>query len=68
VFDEKLLLMTKKNIEPRNNKDQPHGYWEYYHNNGKLWYKCVYYNGKENGFEDYYRNENGKLTSKNYYL
>jgi len=58
----------KKNITPRNTKRQPHGYWEQYRPNGKLCYKCVFINDKENGIEEYYNNDDGKLTHKTYYL
>jgi len=57
----------KKNKEPRNAKGQRHGYWEYYVNTGKLCYKCVFINGKLNGFSELY-NIDGKLTEKTYYL
>jgi len=57
----------KENLEPTNDKNQPHGYWEQYWYNGQLWYKCVYINGKENGFEEQYY-WTGKLRSKNYFL
>jgi len=56
----------KENLEPTNAKGQPHGYWERYHYNGELWYKCVYINGKQNGFYEYYW-RSGKIT-KMYYL
>jgi len=56
-----------KDIEPKNAKGQRHGYWEYYFNTGKLLCKCVYINGKENGFEEWY-NFDGKLTYKRYHL
>ena len=56
-----------KDITPKNEKNQRHGYWEYYWFTSNLMYKCVYYNGKENGFEElcYYE---GKLKIKTYYL
>jgi len=57
-----------KNITPINDKFQPYGYWERYHYNGELWYKCVYINGKRNGFDELYWNDDGKLTYKRYYL
>jgi len=57
-----------KNITPTNAKGQPHGLWEYYWNNGKIWYKCVFINGKEIGFEEYHNDDDGKLTNKRYYL
>jgi len=56
-----------KDITPRNDNNQAHGYWEYYWTNGKLHFKCVYINGKVNGFEDYYWSD-GKITYKRYYL
>jgi len=58
--------MKNKNITPRNDKNQPHGYWEYYYND-QLVYKCFYINGKENGFDEIYWNT-GKIRIKNYYL
>ena len=56
----------KKNIKPKNDKGQRHGYWEVYFDNGELWYKCVYINGELNGFEEWY--SCGKITEKRYYL
>jgi len=56
-----------KNITPLNDKGQRHGYWEYYWATGKIWFRCVYYNGKENGIDEIYLNS-GKLRFKNYYL
>jgi len=55
-----------KDLRPRNDKNQPHGYWVVYYANGKIWYNCVYVNGKENGFEECY--SFGKITEKRYYL
>jgi len=57
-----------KDITPYNTKDQRHGLWELYWNNGKLRFKCIYINGKENGFEQLYWGGDGKITYKNYYL
>ena len=57
----------KKDIRPYNDKGQPHGLCEYHWYNGQLQFKCVYINGKENGFEEYYNND-GKVTDKTYYL
>jgi len=57
-----------KDITPLNDKNQPHGYWESYFDNGQLCYKCVYINGKENGFEEWYWDNDGKLSEKTYYL
>jgi len=58
----------KKDIKPKNDKDQPHGYWELYYDNGKLHYKCLYINGKENGFEEWYSYSSRYTNIKNYYL
>jgi len=58
----------KEDITPTNAKNQRHGYWELYWLNLKLHFKCVYVNGKENGFEEVYWNEDGKVRHKNYYL
>jgi hypothetical protein len=38
-----------KNITPRNNKNQRHGYREKYWDES-LWYMCFYVNGKEVGY------------------
>jgi len=56
-----------KNIKPRNDKNQRHGYWEIYYTNNQLAFRCVFINGKRNGFEDYYWS-NSKLSTKTYYL
>jgi len=55
-----------KDIRPRNNKEQRHGYWERYNSFGFLCYKCFFHNDKEVGYEEYYFN--GKLTEKKYYI
>jgi len=57
-----------KDLQPRNAKGQRHGYWVYYFYTGNLFYNCVFINGKENGFEKVYWDNDGKLTTKNYYL
>jgi len=56
-----------KNKEPRNAKDQRHGLWELYWNDGQLCYKCVFINGVKNGFDEWYYYE-GKLRIKRYHL
>jgi len=54
-------MNIKKGITPYNNNKQKHGYWEvYYWSSDKLWFKCVYHNGKRIGYEEDYR-YNGKL-------
>jgi len=70
-------MSTNKNIKPRNAKDQPrgyweiyrpHGYWEIYRPNGDLYYKCLYYNGKEIGYEEWYGYTYGDKLTKRYHL
>jgi len=56
-----------KDIEPRNNKGQRHGYWEWYFIDGKLCYKCFYQNDKEVGYEEV-SSYNSKLTIKTYHI
>jgi len=55
-----------KNITPKNDKGQRHGYWQMYWD-GELSYKCVFFNDKEIGFEEWY-GFGGILSDKNYYL
>jgi len=55
----------KEDQRPKNAKGQPHGLWKRYWN-GELWYKCVFINGLENGFDEWY--SSGKITHKNYHL
>jgi len=57
-----------KDIIPTNAKGQAHGYWERYNGKGKLWYKCVFINGKLNGFDEDYCYDYGKLTEKTYHI
>ena len=58
----------KNDKMPYNDNYQPHGYWERYHYNGELWYKCVYINGKVNGFDEIHWYDDATITHKNYYL
>ena len=58
--------MKKKDIKPRNNKNQPHGYWETYWSNGELWYKGNFKDGKKDGYWEFYH-DNGELACKGYY-
>jgi len=49
----------KIDILPYNDKGEKHGYWEKYHSNGDLMYKCFYVNGRLNGYdEDYFLGKN----------
>ena len=59
--------MKNKYITPRNENNQPHGYWERYYSNGQLMYKGNYVDGKPHGYwEEYYNN--GKLNYKTYFI
>jgi len=58
--------MRNKDIISYNAKGQPHGLWEYYRWSGEPYYKCVYINGKQIGFEERY--SSGKLSTKIYHL
>jgi len=58
-----------KDITPRNDKGEQHGYWEYYYFGQTLWYKCFYHNGKKVGYEEMYDwNNTTKLIKKTYYI
>jgi antitoxin component YwqK of YwqJK toxin-antitoxin module len=54
-----------KDIRPFNDKDQRHGYWEWYYYDGKLMFKGFFYNGKRVGYEEIYYHD-GKLIKKTY--
>jgi len=62
--------MRDKSITPYNNKNQRHGYWERYWDDGDLWYKGFYNNGKRVGYSEWhnYNNNynNNNLTIKTY--
>jgi len=55
-----------KNIEPRNDKGERHGYSEVYHLNGQLWYKGNYVNGNRHGYWEHYFTD-GEVYYKGYY-
>jgi len=47
-----------KDIMPRNDKDQRHGYWVYTFNGYEIFYfKCFFINGVRNGYEEEVLNE-----------
>jgi antitoxin component YwqK of YwqJK toxin-antitoxin module len=55
--------MKNKDITPRNENGNRHGYCEIYYDNGNLWYKGTYVDGKPHGYwEGYY--DNGNLCYK----
>jgi len=58
----------KEDTQQYNDKGQPHGLWVFYLCNNKLYRKCVYINGKVNGFEEIYWCNDGKVSEKIYYL
>jgi len=45
-----------KDIMPRNDKGEEHGYWEYYWVTDTIGFKCYYINGELNGYEEYHNN------------
>jgi len=55
-----------KDIRPFNDKGEPHGLWEIYWGNCDLQYQCVYHNGKEIGYEEFYNFYHNKLIKKRY--
>jgi hypothetical protein len=60
--------MINKNIKPRNDKGEPHDYWErYYYIQTKLWFKCFFHNGHETGYQEYHDYSKDKLI-KSFYI
>jgi len=57
-----------KDIKTYNAKGQAHGYWESYWFDDYLMYKCIFNNGKEIGYEEYYGSPSGKIKFKTFYL
>ena len=55
--------MSSKSMTPVNTKGEPHGYWERYWGNGELFFKCIYHNGKEIGYDEQYSISH-KLTKR----
>lgn len=61
--------MSNKDIKPRNDKGQSHGFWELYWSDGSLWYKRFYHNGDEVGYEEWHGLTDTKvITSKLFFL
>lgn len=50
---------------PRNENNRPHGFWECYHSNGDLAYKCYCQDGEVIGYREYYI---GELITKTFFL
>jgi len=60
--------MKNKEIKPYNDKGQKHGcFQEYYHNNGNLFYKGYYINGKQSALCELYSFD-GTLLIKRYFI
>jgi hypothetical protein len=57
-----------RDIEPRNDKGEQHGYCEVYYYSGDLMLKGFCQNNKPLGYEEYYENYIGELTRKIYNL
>jgi len=57
--------MNDKDITPYNDKHQRHGYWEVYHYDGNLAFKCLFHNGKRLGYNEWF-SHNSKLNKKKY--
>jgi len=55
-----------KNITPKNNKGQAHGFWEIYFPDGKLWNKGNFVNGEKHGYWEWYQS-NGKISHNGNY-
>ena len=46
------MYYYKEDIEPINSKGQTHGYHEYYDQDGKMWVRASYKNGKLIGYRE----------------
>ncbi len=57
----------KRNIQPYNDKKQPHGYWKTYDDIGKLYYEGTFVNNIPHGLWKWY-NVNGEVNGKKFYL
>lgn len=60
-------MYEKKDIMPRDDQGNPHGYWEIYYDNAKLWHKGNYKHGNKHGYWECYHN-NGPLSCKGNYI
>jgi antitoxin component YwqK of YwqJK toxin-antitoxin module len=46
--------MHYKDKNPKNEKEQRHGYWETYFPSGQIWRKGLYINGQRDGLHESY--------------
>ena len=60
--------MKNKEITPKNDKKQKHGYWERYWYCGNKWYKAFYHNGEQIGYEEYYDPHFDNKLNKDFYI
>ena len=56
-----------KDIASHNEQGLPHGYWETYWSNGKLWYKGTFVNFSREGYWEKYHS-NGRPHYKGHYI
>lgn len=54
-----------KTITPRNDKSQPHGYWDVYWT-GTPWHKHYYINGRRLGYAEWYSPNSGNIKKKEF--
>jgi hypothetical protein len=54
------------NKRPYNEKGEPHGYWEKFFPQDKIWFKTNYINGEKYGMDEWY-NVIGELKQRTYY-
>jgi antitoxin component YwqK of YwqJK toxin-antitoxin module len=66
-WNNKQPIIDGKRINQLTAEGRKQGYWEYYHNNGKLNIKGSYIKGKKDGIWEEYHN-NGVLESKGNYV
>ena len=57
-----------KDITPRNQKGQQHGYCEWHWLDGSVAYKGFFNNGKRIGYSESYSYLTDKLNNKTYYI
>ena len=57
----------KKDLMPKNNKGEPHGYWEVYHSLPILYFKGVYENGLQVGYHYHHTRETLRDNYRFYY-
>ena len=61
------MIFTKMDIEPYNEKDEPHGYWVIHDTNGTLWFRGSYLHGIKHGYWETYPYEETQGGVTQYY-